>query len=151
MSRRYRVSADWRPRTIQIVCQAASHEEHPQFVGVLTSQKWVMQERWFPTEQTDRQTLSTKRATVTPQQAQALTLAGQVATRHRFACDICGDDVVAGDRLDGRPGWSTLLETPPGEAWRDDKAARTDAALSELANAGVPQLSLAGLRSILSW
>ena len=82
---------------------------------------------------------------------EVLSLLGLAADRHRVRCPRCGFDVIAGDRLGPRPGVRHLWETERGAHGDRSAAAKTDRALSKIADAGLTRLSLSALGLILSW
>jgi hypothetical protein len=136
---RYRES-----RVIEVWCEEPSHA--PKLLGSLKSVSVGPVEMWTvegPHVQT--QHLSPDKAP-----RDVLALLDRVAERHRMRCPRCGFDVVAGDRLGPRPGMRHLWENEPGVDRGRPVAAKTDRALSEIADAGTSRLTLSALGRILS-
>jgi hypothetical protein len=138
---RYRES-----RVIEVWCEEPSHAPIP--LGSLTSGRIAASEVWTIEKgpHVEIQRLSLEKG-----DPRILELLDRVAIRHRVRCPRCGLDVVAGDRLGPRPGMRHLWESPPGVSDGRPAAARTDRALSELADAGISRLTLSALGRILSW
>lgn len=137
-------------RKIEVWCEARSHE--PVYLGVLTSRQGVaLQEVWVPEgpHLTTEALILARHEHADPDVLGAL---GMIAERHRFLCPKCGLDVLAGDRLagtSGRPGFRSVWERS-GDRDVRAVAVKTDALLSQTADAGVSRLPLSALGRMLS-
>jgi hypothetical protein len=94
--------------------------------------------------------VETQRLSIEQDHPYVLGVLDRVAERHRVRCPACGLDVIAGDRLGGRPGVRHLWENQTGVSDGRPAAAATDRALSKLADAGLSRLTLSALGRILS-
>jgi hypothetical protein len=134
------------PRVIEVWCDETSHASVQ--LGSLKSVCEGPVEMWT----IEGRHVETQRLSVEQDHPYILGILDRVAERHRVRCPACGLDVIAGDRLGGRPGVRHLWENETGvsDGRSDAAAAATDRALSTLADAGITRLTLSALGRILS-
>jgi hypothetical protein len=136
---RYRES-----RVIEVWCDEPSHA--PKLLGSLKSVSVGPVEMWtIEGPHVETQHLRSDKGP-----RDVLALLDRVAERYRMRCPRCGFNVVAGDRLGPRPGMRHLWENQPGVSDGRPAAAKTDHALSTIADAGISRLTLSALGRILS-
>lgn len=136
---RYRES-----RVIEVWCDEPSHD--PKSLGSLKSVRVGPVEMWI----VEGPHVETQHLSIDKGPRGILAVLDRVAERYRVRCPRCGFDVVAGDRLGPRPGVRYLWENQSGVNRGRPAAARTDRALSEIADAGISRLTLSALGRIVS-
>ncbi len=138
------------PRSIAIWCEEESHDST--YIGSLHSYNaGAASEGWRPEGPhvtTQRMTLGRYKSA----EPETLFMLGLGALRHRFLCPECGLDALAGDRLGHVPGLRAVRERddPVDGTKARNASAKTDVALSALADTGVSRLPLSTLGRILS-